>query len=106
MMIYSSLQEFSAKSLYVLSGFMIIFSCATFSFCQAPRSVEIRGRVLDPQLKPVADARVFVISGRDTTACRFDPDASFVCKVFPDKSFTLEITAPGFAIYKSKQYTV
>src|SRR5207249_1638884 len=105
-MIYSSLHGSSEKCLYVLTWFMIIFSCATFAFCQATGNVEIRGKILDPQLKPVADARVSVISGRDTTACRFDPDASFVCQVFPDKSFTIEIMARGFAIYKSNQYTV
>src|SRR5437763_14552668 len=105
-MIYSSLQGPLAKGWYVLAGFLIIFSSDTFSFCQAVRSVEIRGTVLDQMAKPVATPKVVFISGLRNTACLSGPDGSFVCQVSPDKNFTLEITASVFALYECSSYTV
>ncbi len=75
---------------------LFAFVVATLAFTASARAEDLRGRVTDPQGRPVANAEVLVLKGaRVVLTARTTADGRFGPLALPPGEYALVVSAPG-----------
>ena len=86
-----------------LSGILILFSGFYQAFSQSETTSVLRFEIQDQNGQTIseASAKIIFVSGKETV-CSKDIRDEFICEVFLNENFTLEIQAEGFSILRQK----